>query len=355
MHNPTPIATVSEPSTQSFPCTPLSEATDLISTLPPSLFSFAYGSGAVPQAGVRSSSRMLDLIIVVDDAQTWHETNMSINPQHYSVPMRLLGPRAAAITQRSSFGARVYYNTILPSYITPTSRPFKYGVVTRRDLEKDLLTWESLYISGRMHKPIAALGSPPSSLADAINQNRSAAAAAALLSLPEQFKEHDLYAAVAGLSYTGDPRVSLKVEVRSKVRDIVMANIHEFRELYASTSPVKQIAWKDRDGIWSRGLEYDTQTTLLKSLPKNIRRKVGTALGFPEKDAITDAVAKVDAAVVGKAVVGVVATVVARASIRQSLKGIATAGIGTSARYVAAKLKKSVRNRFLTTRSSNVS
>lgn len=286
---------------------------------------------------------MIDLIVAVDDAEAWHSLNMSSNRWHYSSPMSFLGPRAVASTQRSSFGARVYFNTIL------SPRPFKYGVVSTADLTRDLLQWESLYISGRMQKPIRVLSeaTPPVGLAAAMDANLSSAAAAALLSLPERFREDDLYAAVAALSYRGDVRMQLAVEVGSKVGDIVRANLDRFRVLYKPVACGSGHAHARSDGTWSREVEAGGQARLLRRLPNGIRESVRRRLGIREADGGVDALARLDNALVGKAVVGAVAAVVARSSIRQSLKGLATAGLGTSARYVASKLGKSVRARVL--------
>lgn len=328
----------------SSPTVEIDAAADVLSTLPPTRFAFAYGSAIFPQSGVSDrSQRMIDLIVAVDDAEAWHIQNMSNNPWHYSSPLSFLGPRAAASLQRSDFGARVYYNTIL------SPRPFKYGVVSTADLTTDLTQWESLYISGRMQKPIRVLSEapPPVGLAAAMESNLSSAAAAALLSLPERFREDDLYTAVAALSYRGDVRMQLAVEVGSKASDIVRANLHRFRALYKPVTCDSGHAHARSDGVWSREVAASGQARLLRRLPDHIRHSVRRRLGIREADGGVDALATLDNAIVGKAVVGAVAAVVARSSIRQSLKGLATAGLGTSARYVASKLGKSVRARVL--------
>ena len=53
---------------------------------------------------------MLDLMLVVDDAELWHNENLMRNPHHYSF-LRHLGSEVIAHVQRS--GGRVYYNTLV--------------------------------------------------------------------------------------------------------------------------------------------------------------------------------------------------------------------------------------------------
>ena len=33
-------------------------------------------------------------------------------------------------------------------------RPVKYGIIGLSELEKDLQEWDSLYVAGRLHKPV---------------------------------------------------------------------------------------------------------------------------------------------------------------------------------------------------------
>lgn len=55
---------------------------------------------------------------------------------------------------------------------------------------------------------------------------------AALLTLPPEFTERQLFEAIAGFSYAGDPRMALPAENRGKVHNIVEAQSSQFRELY---------------------------------------------------------------------------------------------------------------------------
>lgn len=105
----------------------------------------------------------------------------------------------------------------------------KYCVVELADLEEDLCNWTSLYLSGRLHKPVMFLHECPSMTNALLTNLRSAAATAALL-LPPKCKELEFYLTIAGLSYAGsfkahaltqplagDPRMQF-AEVPDKVR-----------------------------------------------------------------------------------------------------------------------------------------
>lgn len=55
---------------------------------------------------------MIDLILVVKDAETWHRANLHSNPHHYSWILRESGLKALMHVQRS--GAAVLFNTGIP-------------------------------------------------------------------------------------------------------------------------------------------------------------------------------------------------------------------------------------------------
>lgn len=139
---------------------------------------------------------------------------------------------------------------------------------------KDLIEWETLYCSGRMHKPVRTLSSlrclpdntrslnlyvplvlfPCSTLCSPFpgyafsqirivkddprvklaNQvNLASALRVSLLTLPPTFSERDLYLRLAGLSYSGDPRMSVPgAENPAKVGNIVDSQMERFRGVY---------------------------------------------------------------------------------------------------------------------------
>jgi Phosphatidate cytidylyltransferase, mitochondrial len=72
---------------------------------------------------------------------------------------------------------------------------------------------------------------------------------------------------------------------------------------------------------------------------------VSRAVGVPvsgSSAADAAALAGHDSAQIRAAVLATVAAIVSRSSLRQSVKGLATAGVWTSVRYVAAKVSKAL-------------
>lgn len=148
-------------------------------TFPPMEFSMAYGSGVFAQRDHDASSSLLDLVFAVDDPVAWHRANLERNASHYSFLRHLgaqgvtdfqvrqsvlvvLAPAPSAcscictlVSSQENYGAGVYYNTLVPlSSKTLGTRMIKYGVVSSKTLCTDLYDWKTLYLSGRMHKPV---------------------------------------------------------------------------------------------------------------------------------------------------------------------------------------------------------
>ncbi|KAF4276468.1 hypothetical protein CNMCM8057_004573 [Aspergillus fumigatus] len=211
----------------------------------PIRYAFAYGSGVFPQSGSAAGSsqchpsapaaiqnmqqgkgKMIDFIFGVSYTQHWHALNLSQHRDHYSA----LGSTGSYMVSQvqDKFGAGVYFNP----YVTVNGTLIKYGVVNLDTLCRDLSQWDTLYLAGRLQKPVKILRDHPRvRLANQINL--LSAVRVALLLLPAEFSEFELYTTIAGISYMGDLRMSLPAEDPRKVRNIVSGQMAHFRRLYA--------------------------------------------------------------------------------------------------------------------------
>ncbi|BGP03741.1 hypothetical protein RTG_03351 [Rhodotorula toruloides ATCC 204091] len=193
----------------------------------PVRYAFAYGSGVFRQKGYAKEDKpLLDFIFAVSHPSHWHAINMQQHPEHYSLPMRLMGSNAVAWMQEKGLGAEVWFNVD----VEVEGKLLKYGVISIDALCRDLLDWETLYISGRTQKPVRILHDDARvRLANQVNL--ASALRTALLLLPESFTEVELFEEIAGLSYRGDFRMRVG-ENPLKVRNIVAAQLGAFRGLY---------------------------------------------------------------------------------------------------------------------------
>ena len=169
---------------------------------------------------------MIDFIFGVSYTQHWHSLNLQQHRNHYSAAGYLRSYLVSRI--QDSWGAGVYFNP----FITVNGTLIKYGVVNLDTLCRDLSEWDTMYLAGRLQKPVKILRDDPRvRLANQINL--ISAVRTALLLLPPRFSERELYSAIAGLSYMGDPRMSFGAENNNKVANIVKYQLPNFRSLYA--------------------------------------------------------------------------------------------------------------------------
>lgn len=301
---------------------------------------FAYGSGAFQQDNSKETSKnMLDFIFVVDKPRRWHRENLDKHPLHYSF-LKYFGPRHISKFQES-YGAGVYFNTL----VRMNGRTIKYGVVSTRRVEADLLDWESLYVAGRLHKPVKFLVVPTDeTLLNALMVNLRSAVHAALLQLPDGFTEEQLYMTIAALSYSGDMRMAMAEDI-NKVANIVKPNLALFRRMY---SPFllenEHVTWWPDEGVLEQALTFYSRHHHLKALPSNVLHGLLTRkyqLGvFPDLEEIIKGHAydsECDMHVASS-----ISNIVKRSSFTQTLKNIPTAGIVKSLRYGGAKVLKKI-------------
>ncbi|NXK51185.1 TAM41 protein, partial [Chauna torquata] len=241
-------------------------------------------------------NNMLDFVFAVDDSVTWHMMNLLKNKSHYSF-LKVFGPKQ--ISNIQSYGAGIYYNTLVPC----SGRMIKYGVISTDTLIDDLLHWKTLYVAGRLQKPVKILTQNENGkLQAALVSNLKSAVTAAFLMLPESFSEEDLYMQIAGLSYSGDFRMIIG-EDRSKVQNIVKPNVPYFQKLYSNIlQDCPQVVYKHHLGrleatyfnadffllLSFNNIQIDKspegQFTQLMALPRTLQQKITSLVDPPGKN-----------------------------------------------------------------------
>ena len=168
---------------------------------------------------------MIDFIFGVSFSEQWHELNLQQHRDHYG-GLGNLGTFAVAQCQ-DAFGAGVYFHP----FITVNGTLIKYGVANIDTICRDLLSWDTLYIAGRLQKPTRTIWNN-SRVQQANQANLLSAINVALLLLPETFTEQGLYTTIAGISYLGDPRMSVGGDNPQKIHNMIKHQLDDFRKLY---------------------------------------------------------------------------------------------------------------------------
>lgn len=357
----------------------------------PIRYAFAYGSGVFPQtaqgAGPQTqanaptviskvqggSGKMIDFIFGVSYTQHWHSINLQQHRDHYGAVGRL-GSYAVSKIQ-DSWGAGVYFNP----FVTVNGTLIKYGVVNIDTLCTDLSEWTSLYLAGRLQKPVKILRDDPRvRLANQVNL--LSAVRTALLLLPENFSEKELYSTIAGISYRGDVRMSLPAENMSKVANIVENQLSNFRKLYAPLiENLPNVSFADSrmsspdftsDASINANLQQDIDPVrrgnMVRRLPKAFRQKVyfgfqshyqipgGEFNKMLEQAVDEDAkgikrrqagafeirIASENSEILLKEIGGAIKKTIGWSSTTQTLKNTLTAGARKSLRYAMEKYAK---------------
>lgn len=366
----------------------------------PIRYAFAYGSGVFPQskrsgripteeeiraihpkapAAVQRAQdgtpKMIDFIFGVTFTQHWHSLNLNQHRDHYSC-LGSLGSGAVSAVQ-DKVGAGVYFNP----YVVINGILVKYGVVNLDTLERDLREWDTLYLAGRLQKPVKILRDDARiRLANQINL--LSALRTALLLLPPGFTERELYNTIAGISYLGDPRMAFPTENPQKVANIVGNNLPHFRRLYAplvETLPNVEFddpgcraeGWMSMDNDANLRLRQDMDPVkrgnMVRRLPKAFRSKLYSEyqkqFTIPQNEfdamlaesraedttqfrkrqggAFERRIAQDDPERLRSHVRHVIKQTVSWPSTTQSLKSALTAGIPRTVRYLREKMAKS--------------
>jgi mitochondrial translocator assembly and maintenance protein 41 len=142
------------------------------------------------------------------------------------------------------------------------------------NLCSDLLNWRSLYLAGRMHKPLRII-KDDARVRLTQQVNLTSAVRAALLTLPHEFSETELFERIAGISYFGDPRMILPAENRGKVGNIVRKQTSQFKELYHRlVTGLPGVHWPAHLETIEQDVTPHARSAHLKKLPSNLLSSV---------------------------------------------------------------------------------
>jgi mitochondrial translocator assembly and maintenance protein 41 len=298
---------------------------NLLKKYSPLEFAMVYGSSVFKQESYTEKDKpMIDLIFAVNSTPEWHEINLIKNSGDYSLQTRMLGLGFINIMEKL---ANVYYNVNVPFQ----ERKIKYGIISLKNLMNDLTGWETLYVSGRLHKPTKILKSNEM-VNGAIKANLEHAINTSLLLLPENFTKEDFYMEIAGISYTKDLRWKFFAENKNKVKNIVKGNLNGFDELYGE---IIKKQYSDVINLNGEKIEQDkspkTQQAMYNKLPVNLITKIKTPINFESKDDIRS-----------KVLEGI-KSIVFWPSVMQPAKGFLVTDLPVSLMYVFEKFKKNFR------------
>jgi mitochondrial translocator assembly and maintenance protein 41 len=291
-------------------------------------YAFGYGSGVFAQdlASADKEKKVLDLILVVKDSHRFHESNMKRNHAHYWIPPFMFDQTAVNWTvwwQRHAFNTSFLSNPRITFQVTNN---LKYGVVQKEDLADDLQDWMYLYLAGRMHKPILTFLHNDEINAMQQSNLHAALCCSLLLLSTDQMSTHtrssdEVYAKIASLSYTGDPRMTARAEDPQKISKLVNGPGQKVRwnELYqdAANHLQKQGILDHASTDWKWDSTPAAQKYLWQQLPKRFQVEQQSA-----------------------ALHKALKATVSRSSRYQSMKGLITAGPIKSWKYAMRKLSK---------------
>jgi len=222
----------------------------------------------------------------------------------------------------------------------------KYGVTSIDNLCSDLLNWKTLYLAGRMHKPLRII-KDDARVRLTQQVNLTSAVRAALLTLPQEFSETELFERIAGISYMGDPRMLLPAENRGKVFNIVQKQGPQFKELYHRLAVgLPGVHWPSSSSTIQQDTPPQARAAHLKKLPSNLLISVknnysrSSSMQLSDEDESTYWLRLAGDEKLPRVLTEEMSRIVRYPATVQTIKGIASAGLGKSLRYSAAKVSK---------------
>jgi len=322
---------------------------DLMKRFPTRLIrtGFGYGSSVFPQKGNDGKDRQIDMILIVDDVAKFHQTNMKVNKKDYSYLMRFGG--SEIVTSFNKKAAGLFFNPFVETDIGV----LKYGVISTKRAVDDLENWTSLYLSGRLHKPVKfctpnhpndsldlsqSLPSLDDPIGRALRLNLySAIRTALMLNLHSYHSKSttldDVLLNICKLSYTGDIRTQ-GFEDQQKVNKIFEGSYDNLKALYESR--INEMAGLEYNFENGR-IDIDTSAPVITKQVENLPSAL-----YPLR--IAD-LAPYDHISLKQYLLPRMEEIVRSSSTSQTTVNAITAGPSKSIRYAYAKLKKAQKSK----------
>ncbi|XP_020232439.1 phosphatidate cytidylyltransferase, mitochondrial isoform X2 [Cajanus cajan] len=283
-----------------------------LQVLPPIEFACVYGSSLHPSNNDKTT--MTDYILGVCDPKQWHSENLKLNKHHYASWMVNLGGERLITGVADKVGVGVHFN------------PF--------------VTW-----NGKVHIVVDNLDVNSTN-----SVNLRAAVSAALLLLPSEFTEADLYAKVCSLSYTGDVRM-LFAEDKNKVKKIVNGQFDLFHSMYKpfleeyEAKKLLRLSSTANNQIHvSQDCDLSVVCSLVSALPPSIRSQMSIKEGEKTKLRETGIVIHDTKISTREEAANCLQRILRRrvmvSSARQAMSGFLAVGGVNASRYLAKKVSK---------------
>ncbi|MED6217597.1 hypothetical protein PIB30_019188 [Stylosanthes scabra] len=311
-----------------------------LEVLPPVEFACVYGSSLHPNN--HDKTTMTDFILGVSDPKQWHSENLRLNKNHYASWMVHLGGGRLITNVADRVGVGVHFNP----FVTWDGKMYKYGVVRMFDLINDVLQWEKFYLCGRLQKPVhIVVDNLDINHCNAVNLR--AALSAALLLLPSEFTEADLYAKVCSLSYMGDLRM-LFAEDKNKVKKIVAGQFDLFHSMYQpflEEYEAKKLLRLSSTVNHQIVVSQDCDTSIVRSLVSTLPRSIRNGIGMKEKKLsgtgqTINGIAITSREQAAACLERILRRKVMVSSARQAISGLLAVGGVNATRYLAKKVNK---------------
>ena len=281
----------------------------------------AYGSGVFNQTGTENDKKNLDTIFGLANGtniKDWHAENRKMNKGDYSI----VGGIVFKYLPTEMLKGRTGITYI--SDIKENGDIFKYGTIEMDDLIESLITWNRLYLVGRLHKPVLVLKSTPEFDKLLVENRKRALLVASFLQNNDEVSKKQLLTTVCGLSYSGDIRTTTGFEHPNKVSNIVTGSYDILTDIY------------DFDTYYSESygdliiLNRSRMKEALVDLPENIYQYIMPYLTSDDEE-------------IKQKIAQFFETTNKKESLQQTLKGLGTDGPVKSLVYAGRKFMKGLR------------